>query len=151
RYELPKVETLHDYKAVARALQMVNLPDDYKIVLTGQGKVAHGVREILQDLNIKEVGVDDFLEKDFTEPVFCQIGVLDYNKRKDGKQVDETDLFQHPEEYVSDFMRFARVANYYIAGHFYGEGAPYIFTRNDAKKTDFTIDLVADVSCDIDG
>ncbi len=151
RYELPKVETLHDYKAVARALQMVNLPDDYKIVLTGQGKVAHGVREILQDLNIKEVGVDDFLEKDFTEPVFCQIGVLDYNKRKDGKQVDETDFFQHPEEYVSDFMRFARVANYYIAGHFYGEGAPYIFTRNDAKKPDFNIDLVADVSCDIDG
>jgi len=38
-----------------------------------------------------------------------------------------------------------------ITGHFYASGAPYIFTRQDAKSKDFKIKVVADISCDIDG
>ena len=34
---------------------------------------------------------------------------------------------------------------------FYGNKAPYLFTREDAKHPDFKINLVADISCDIDG
>ena len=43
------------------------------------------------------------------------------------------------------------MSDIYIAGHFYGTGAPYIFTREDAKSKDFKIRVVADISCDIDG
>ena len=39
----------------------------------------------------------------------------------------------------------------YIAGHFYGEGAPYLYTREDVKHPNFNIKVVADISCDIDG
>jgi len=39
----------------------------------------------------------------------------------------------------------------YIAGHFFGDGAPYLFTRKDAKSEDFNIKVVADISCDVDG
>ena len=48
-------------------------------------------------------------------------------------------------------MRFAKETDLYIAGHFYGTGAPYIFTREDAKSKDFNIKVVADISCDVDG
>jgi alanine dehydrogenase len=48
-------------------------------------------------------------------------------------------------------MRFAAVTDYFIAGHFYGNGAPYLFTREDAKSSAFNIQLVADISCDVDG
>jgi alanine dehydrogenase len=48
-------------------------------------------------------------------------------------------------------MRFAKQTDYFIAGHFYGDGAPYLFTREDAKHPDFKITTIADVSCDIDG
>jgi len=48
-------------------------------------------------------------------------------------------------------MRFAKVSDVYIAGHFFGDGAPYIFTREDAKSPNFNIKVVADISCDIDG
>ncbi|MFT5848070.1 MAG: alanine dehydrogenase, partial [Psychroserpens sp.] len=41
--------------------------------------------------------------------------------------------------------------DYFIAGHFFGNNAPYLFTREDAKHPDFRIHLVADISCDIDG
>jgi len=48
-------------------------------------------------------------------------------------------------------MRFAKVTDYFIAGHFYGDSAPYFFTKEDVKKKEFKINLIADVSCDIDG
>ena len=38
-----------------------------------------------------------------------------------------------------------------LTGHFYGQGAPFFFTREDIKNKDFNISLVADISCDIDG
>jgi alanine dehydrogenase len=57
----------------------------------------------------------------------------------------------NPGEYRSDFFRFARVTDLYIAGHFYGQGAPYLFTREDARHPEFRISVVADISCDIDG
>ena len=149
-FQLEKVETLPDYAALKQELKKVQLPN-LKIVLTGSGKVARGAREILEELNLKEVNVQDYLVNDFDEAVFCQIDVLDYNKRKDGKNLDRYDFYNNPDEYESDFMRFAKVSDLFIAGHFYGDGAPFLFTREDAKKTEFKINLVADISCDIDG
>jgi len=151
KYNLSKAENLADYNAVLAELKKVVLPKNFKILLTGQGKVAAGAREILEALNLKEVKVEEYLNQDFEEAVFCQIKVLDYNKREDGKKLNEADFFSHPEQYISDFMRFAKVTDYFIAGHFYGEGSPYLFTREDAKSADFNISLIADVSCDVDG
>ena len=48
-------------------------------------------------------------------------------------------------------MPYAKETDFFIAGHFYGNGAPYLFTREDAKNTEFRINLVADISCDVDG
>ena len=48
-------------------------------------------------------------------------------------------------------MRFASVTNFFIAGHFFGDGSPYLFNRIDAKSKEFKIQFVADISCDIDG
>lgn len=147
---LPKAQDLNDRKDLLRMLNKVKLPD-IKIILTGKGRVGNGAREILVGMGIREVEVEAYLNETFTEAVFCQIDVLDYNRRKDGKIKDMYDFFDHPEDYVSDFMRFAKVSDLYIAGHFYATGAPYIFTREDAKHKDFKIKVVADISCDIDG
>jgi alanine dehydrogenase len=61
------------------------------------------------------------------------------------------DFFDNPQDYVSDFMRFAKVTDFYIAGHFYGDGAPFLYTRDDVKSPNFNIKVVADISCDVDG
>ena len=39
----------------------------------------------------------------------------------------------------------------FIAGHFYASDSPYLFTRDDARSSDFKIRTIADISCDIDG
>ncbi len=149
-FDLPKAETLSDQKALESELSKITLPN-VKIVLTGNGKVGGGAKEVLDAMSIKEISVDEYLNQDFNEPVYVQLDVLDYNKRKDGQVLDNMDFYKNASAYESTFMRFAKVSDLYIAGHFFGEGAPYIFTREDAKSTDFNIGVVADISCDIDG
>ncbi|NNG10004.1 MAG: alanine dehydrogenase, partial [Arenibacter sp.] len=80
-----------------------------------------------------------------------QIDVLEYNARKDKHELPMQDFFDHPDAYESTFMRFAEKTDVYIAGHFYGAGAPYLFTRADVKNPNFKIKVVADISCDVDG
>jgi alanine dehydrogenase len=149
-WNLPKAETIHDQAMLIEELNYITVPN-IKILLTGSGKVANGSQEMLDAMSIKSVSVEDYLNKVFNEPVYCKIDVLDYNKRKDGKVIDMFDFFDNPKEYKSDFMRFAKVTDFYIAGHFYGDGAPYLYTRDDVKNSDFKIKVVADISCDVNG
>ncbi len=150
QFELPKAEDLKDQAALIAQLQKIRLPN-IKIVLTGRGRVGNGAREMLDAMGLKKVGVGDYLHHTFEAPVYCQIDALEYNKRKDGVRGNKADFFAHPEAYRSDFFRFAEVTDLYIAGHFYGDGAPYLYTREDVKHPDFKIKVVADISCDIDG
>lgn len=149
-YQLPKAETLHDQQKLIDELKGITLPN-IKILLTGSGKVANGAQEMLDAMHLKSVSVEDYLHKTFNEPVYCKLDVLDYNKRKDGLVKDVFDFFNNPTEYVSDFMRFTKVTDFYIAGHFYGNGAPYFYTKEDVKSPDFNIKVVADISCDVNG
>ncbi len=149
-FNLPKAETLDSQQELISELNKIDLPN-MKVLLTGNGKVAYGAKEMLDGMNIKEVSVKEYLNKTFNEPVYCLADVLDYNKRKDEQVIDNFDFYKHPENYESDFMRFAKVTNFFIAGHFFGNGAPYLFTREDAKSKDFKIKFVSDISCDVDG
>ena len=149
-FQLPKAENLADLQALIDQLNTIELPA-IKILLTGSGKVAKGAKEILDAMHIKSVSTLDYLTTNFEEPVYCKIDVLEYNKRKDGLVLTNRDFYNNPSDYESDFMRFAAVTDYFIAGHFFGDGSPFLFTREDAKKDHFKIRLVADISCDIDG
>ena len=149
-FKLPKAETLSGKEALISQLKRVVLPP-LKFVITGTGKVGNGAKEILDAIKIKEVSVENYLTKNYAQPVYTQIDVLEYNKRKDGQVLDFTDFYQNPTEYVSDFEKFTKVSDVYITGHFYGNDAPVILTREMLKANDCKIKVVADVSCDIDG
>ena len=149
-FNLPKAETLENQQELISELKKINV-SNIKILLTGSGKVAYGAKEMLDAMKIKMVSINDYITKTNSEAVYCFLDVLDYNKRKDGKVIDNYDFYNNPEEYESDFMRFANVTDFFIAGHFYGNGAPYLFTREEAKSEDFNIKYVADISCDVDG
>lgn len=149
-FNLPKAETLKSKDDLIVRLKRQTLPN-IKIVLTGHGKVGMGAKEILDGMKIKEVQVDDFLTKKYSEPVYTQIDVLDYNKRLDGQVLDNTDFYKNPQEYTSDFERFSQVADIFMAGHFHGNNAPDILTREMLVSAKNKIQVVADISCDVDG
>lgn len=149
-FNLPKAETLSGKDALIERLRRITMPP-VKIVLTGHGKVANGAIEILEGMKVKKVSIDDFLTKKFSDTVYTQIDVLDYNKRKDGKPGEKHDFYNNPTGYVSDFGRFTKVADIFMAGHFYGNGAPVILTREMLNAPDNNIRIVADISCDVEG
>ncbi|WP_306565253.1 NAD(P)-dependent oxidoreductase [Flavobacterium lindanitolerans] len=149
-FNLPKAETLSGKSDLVARLKRQILPP-IKIVLTGHGKVGMGAKEILDGMKVKEVTPEDFLSKKYTQPVYTQIDVLDYNKRIDGKVIDKEDFYNNPQDYTSDFERFSKVADIFMAGHFYGNGAPVILTREMLNSKDNKIKIVADISCDVDG
>ncbi len=149
-FKLPKAETLADQKALISELKKIKLPN-IKIILTGRGRVGNGAREMLDRMGMKRVTIGEYLEEEFKVPVYCQIDASEYNKRKDGVRGNKADFFANPQDYKTNFTRFTRVSDLYVAGHFYGDGAPYLYTREDVKHPDFKIKVVADISCDIDG
>jgi len=149
-FQLPKAENLADLQALIDQLNAIELPA-IKILLTGSGKVAKGAKEIVDAMKLRSVSAVEYLNTAFNEPVYCKIDVLEYNKRKDGRVLTNIDFYENPVDYESDFMRFASVTDYFIAGHFFGDGSPFLFTKEDAKKDHFKIRLVADISCDIAG
>jgi alanine dehydrogenase len=149
-FKLPKAETLSGKEVLITHLKRVVLPP-LKFVITGTGKVGNGVKEILDAIKIKEVSVENYLTKNYTQPVYTQIDVLDYNKRKDAQVLDFTDFYQNPNEYISDFERFTKVSDIYISGHFHANEAPVILTREMLQSKDCKIKVVADVSCDVKG
>lgn len=147
-FELPPAENLADLNELLSQLDQVKIPS-LKIILTGNGKVSRGAMEILDHLEIKKVKVEDYLHKKFDQPVYCAIDVLDYNKRIDGEPGSNEDFYKNPELYKSNFLRFTKVSDVFIAGHFYGTGAPVFFTNEDAMSPEFKIKFIADISCDI--
>ena len=149
-FKLPKAETLAGKEALIMHLKRITLPP-LKFVITGTGKVGSGAKEILEAIKVKEITIDNYLTKNYTQPVFVQLDVLEYNKRIDGQVLDFNDFIEHPEEYVSDFEKFTKVTDIYFAGHFYASGAPMILTREMLNASTNKIKVVADISCDVNG
>ena len=148
-YSLKRANECEDRAEMEAQLENIKLPSNFKLVITGSGRVGGGALEIIHKMNMKEVSPAEFLTKSFNEPVFTQLNVGDYNKRKDGNSFNKKEFFNDPLNYESDFLKYAKVANMYVACHYWDSRAPFIFTRENAKNKDWNISLVADVSCDI--
>ena len=149
-FKLPKAETLVGKEALIAHLKRITLPP-LKFVVTGTGKVGSGAKEILDAIKVKEVTVDNYLTKNYTQSVYVQLDVLEYNKRIDGQVLDFNDFTSHPEAYVSDFEKFTKVSDIYYAGHFYDNAAPMILTQEMLNASDCKLRVVADISCDVNG
>ena len=150
-FNLPKAETLQTKEDLFVRLKRQILPN-IKIVLTGHGKVGMGAKEILDGMKLKQVSPEDFLNKIYTQAVYTQIDVLEYNKRLDGTiPKDNNDFYTNPSAYTSNFERFSKVADVFMAGHFHGNTAPDILTQDMLQAPDCKIKVVADISCDTDG
>ena len=48
-------------------------------------------------------------------------------------------------------MRYAKKSDLYVACHYWDNRSPYIFSRDDMKNPKWKIQIVADISCDING
>ncbi|GAB5418074.1 MAG: NAD(P)-dependent oxidoreductase [Crocinitomicaceae bacterium] len=149
-YDLKPANQCRDRKEVEEELKKVQLPKNAKIILTGFGRVGHGAREILSQIDIKEVTPEEFVSENFDGPVYTHLELSDYYERRDGGAFVKREFFADPTPYKSTFARFLSHADMYIPCHYWSDKADFIITREDLKKEDVRLSVVADISCDID-
>ncbi len=150
-YNLKPANQCEDRVEFENQLKNVKLPNDFKVVLTGFGRVGHGAREVIDSIGLREVTADEFLTQEFNEPVYTQLNVKDYFARKDGADFNKPNFYKSGKGHISVFNKYMEVANMYIACHYWNSSSPFIFTREDIKSNSIKTTVVADISCDIDG
>jgi saccharopine dehydrogenase (NAD+, L-lysine-forming) len=131
-------------------LKKVRLGNE-RIIVSGGGKVAHGVRETLAAADIAEVSVPDFLAKEFAHPIWCNADILDYHELNGNPPESVEAFIRDSAAYTNTFPKFLSKADIYISAHFWdGRSAPF-FTQEDVKADDFRPRIIADITCDIQG
>jgi len=140
-----------DRKEVESELKRIELPSNLKVVLTGYGRVGHGAREILDLLPITEVSPEEFLNQEFDSPVYTQLELEDYYTARNGGEFDKKEFYSNPENYKSSFSKYLSKTDMYIPCHYWSNKADNIITKDDLKKDNVRLSVVADISCDVNG
>lgn len=149
-FSLRRAHECFDVNDLKLELRKVKLPP-IKIILTGGGRVGKGSMETLDTAGIRKVSAHDFLTKQFDEPVYVQLGSGDYHTRKEGGHFIREEFHTNPERYESHFMLYTKVADILMAGAFWNPKAPVLFTKEDMMSPAFRIQVIADITCDING
>lgn len=148
KFNLKPMHECHDWAEVQTYYQ--NLPlSNIKLVVTGGGRVANGASEVLDLMKIKRISPQAFLKHNFSEPVYTQLAVKDMYRKEGELSFDENDYYQHPEQYISCFAPYTYTANIMLNGIYWDKRIPIFFLQEDMKRSDFTIRVIADVTCDI--
>ena len=148
-YDIKSAHECEDMEEMLDEMDQIRLPSGFKLVMTGKGRVGRGAEEIIQRLAIRELNPEIFLAYAGEEPVFTILGTEDYNRHKDGRRWDKALFYSRPEEYDSDFMRFAKEADMYIPCHYWDSAAPQILTAEDLRHPELRLKMISDVSMDI--
>ena len=97
---LPRAYEVNSYKKIQELLNMQNF-SKLKILQTGKGNVAKGSMEVLRYANVKEVSLNDYLNKKYDEAVFCNVSLREHVERYDNKDSSYQDFMLSPHEYKS--------------------------------------------------
>jgi alanine dehydrogenase len=122
-----------------------------RIIVSGGGKVATGVRETLTAAGVTEVPVADFLSKTYDHPVWANADILDYHERG-GRPPESVEAFiRDSAGYECTFRKFLSKADVFISAHFWDGRSGRFFEPADVRKDDFRVRVIADITCDING
>lgn len=150
-FNLPKPDRFFSLEQLFEFLQKVKLPPK-KILVTGTGRVSHGVQYALEKIGAVRLSADDYLnERDVPSLSFVVTPLSDMVKQKDGHPFDRQEFNLHPEEYESDFMRWAKKIDILISAHFWGPKDPVYLTTDGLRSEGMHISMIGDITCDIKG
>ena len=150
-FTLTPAHQCYDMMEMLGELKKLDFKKPRKILITGHGRVAGGAVEVFEAANIRRVTDEEYLQNEYDETVYTQLSVDHYCSRISDGQFDRSEFYADPSGYRSEFMKFAKQTDLYIAGHYWDSRGPFLFSREDAKNEDFKIKMIADISCDIDG
>jgi len=149
-FELPAAYGIRNYAELISFYDDLKLPP-VKIAVTGSGKVASGILEIMSHLDIQSVEPVDYLSKEYEYPVYTHLkGNTLYERITDGGY-DRESFHQHPETYRSLFQPYMAQTDILMNGIYWDKHIARLFEKEDALREDFRISVIADITCDTDG
>src|SRR5438477_2695294 len=149
-YQLERVYKQRSFRELIHTYFGLRLPN-IKIVVTGSGRVAHGVVEIMNLMEVVEVEPDELLGKNFSYPVYTQLKGADLYEHKVNKRYSREDFHLHPEEYQCKFLPYTSQSDILMNGVYWEKDVPRLFEKTDAQKQNFRIQTIADIADDMGG
>ena len=149
KQSLASAYKIDDYERLVLNLKNLYFPKT-KILVTGDGRVAKGVIELLNQTNIKAVSKKDFLEKKFDQPIFCNLETKDYVTNNSSTNFNLEHFIDNPQDYSSSALQYLKETDILISAHYWDPSSPKIFESEDVKDLQ-NLKIVGDITCDING
>jgi len=149
KQSLASAYKINDYERLVLNLKNLYFPKT-KILVTGDGRVAKGVIELLNQTNIKAVSKKDFLEKKFDQPIFCNLETKDYVTNNSSTNFNLEHFINNPQDYSSSALQYLKETDILISAHYWDPSSPKIFENEDLKVLQ-NLKIVGDITCDING
>lgn len=154
-----KKKELFDIKPAVRCRDLKEMIKQYeelyfgnpKIIITGTGRVGKGAAEIMEAEKIPKVSPEEFISQSFDGPVYTQVDADRIFRRKDGEPFDYQYYFQCPGDHETVFQPFCQNADILINCLYWDPRSPRLFEEDDIKHRKFKINIISDISCDING
>ena len=149
-FKLERVGSVNSFQKLIHTYFGLKLPN-IKIAVTGTGRVAHGVLEIMNLLGIHEVETDEFLEKEFTYPAYVHLKGADLYEHKETGKYNRNDFHANPQNYNCRFTNYLSQTDMLINGIYWEKNIARLFEMEDIKKENFRIKTIADITDDTNG
>jgi alanine dehydrogenase len=147
RFELKAMNECFDFEEAKSYYSSLDLKG-LKVVLTGTGRVAYGSAEVLDLMNINRLSAAEFLAYEGAEAVYCMLA----SEQMFAKGIDnefEEEFYHNPLGYHSILHPYLSAGNTLINGIYWDNKAPALFTKEDMRDASFSIEVIADITCDI--
>ena len=149
-YKIDRVYKQRSFRELIHTYFGLRLPN-VKIAVTGSGRVAHGILEIMNLMGIHEVEPDDYLVRRFAYPVYTQLKGADLYERKDDGKYKRIEFHEHPELYQCKFLPYAEQTDILLNGVYWDKNVPRLFEKADVQADTFIIRTIADITDDREG
>jgi saccharopine dehydrogenase (NAD+, L-lysine forming) len=149
-FELKPVYSFKSYDELVKSYYSIKLPA-IKIAVTGTGRVAKGLLEIMNVLDVKQVSVEDYLSKQYKYPVYVHLTGKELYERISDGMYHRDEFHAQPHLYKCKFNIFWPHTDLLMNGIYWDANIDRLFTKADTTRADFKITVVSDVTCDEDG
>jgi hypothetical protein len=150
-YQLKPAHACFDMAEMMEQLKQVALPHQFRLLLTGAGRVSQGAQQVLKAAGLTEVDTPDFMAGPQPSPSYTILDVTEYNALPDGRSFEKEEFYEHPERFVGNMKPYLPQAHVLVTGHFYAEPAPHFLDAETLRLPECALKMVADISCDIGG
>jgi len=149
-FKLARVGSVNSFQKLVHTYFGLKLPN-IKIAVTGTGRVAHGVLEIMNLMGIHEVEPDEYFESEFAYPVYVHLKGADlYVHKETGKYV-RNDFHANPQNYNCRFADYLSQTDILMNGIYWEKNIPRLFEMEDLRRENFRIKTIADITDDRNG